>query len=50
MKSLAFVLRLSMPFSQDLGFRLCVLDCLLLVYQLDLQLLQFSLPIPKDNR
>ena len=49
MKPLAFVLRLSAPLSQDLGFRLCILDCLLLVYQLDLQLLQLDLPLPKGD-
>ena len=50
MKSLAFVLRLSTPFSQDLGFHLRVLDGLLLAYQLDLQLLQLGLPLPKGDR
>ena len=49
MKSLAFILRLSMPFSQDLGFRLCIFDSLLLAYQLDLQLLQLGLPLPKSD-
>ena len=49
MKSLAFVLCLSVPLSQDLEFCLRILDCPLLVHQLDLQLLQFDLFLPKDN-
>ena len=49
MKSLAFILYLSMPFSQDLKFCLCILDGLLLAYQLDLQLLQLGLPLPKSD-
>ena len=50
MKLLAFVLHLSAPFSQDLRFCLCIFDCPLLVYQLDLQLLQFGLPLSKGDR
>ena len=50
MKSLAFILHLAMPFSQDLRFRLRVFDGLLLAYQLDLQLLQLDLPLPKGDR
>ena len=49
MKSLAFTLRLSTLFSQDLGFCLRILDGLLLAYQLDFQLLQLGLPLPKSN-
>ena len=49
MKSLAFILRLLTPFSQDLGFRLRVLDGLLIAYQLDLLLLQLDLPLPKSD-
>ena len=50
MKPLALILRLLVPFSQDLRFCLCIFDCPLLIYQLDLQLLQFGLFLPKGDR